>query len=73
MEWKLKQHVLLYCSIIVVSDLMTVRIPCCFRKRRRVPYDPLINGSTAIDLISVAGSFGDIRFFGFSNLFHKKK
>ena len=36
----------------MVSDLKTVRIPCCCRLRRRVSETPLMYGNTAVDLSS---------------------
>ena len=45
------------CDLSVVSDLKTVRMPCCCRQRRRASDNPLTYGSTAVDLISGAGSF----------------
>ena len=53
------------CDLSVVSDLKTVRMPCCCRQRRRASDNPLTYGSTAVDLISGAGSFVAVCFFVF--------
>ena len=51
------------CDLSVVSDLKTVRMPCCCRQRRSASDNPLTYGSTAVDLISGAGSFVVVCFF----------
>ena len=56
------------CDLSVVSDLKTVRMPCCCRHRRRASDNPLTYGSTVVDLISGAGSFVAVCFH---NVFHK--
>ena len=35
------------CDLSVVSDLKTVRMPCCCRQQRRASDNPLTYGSTA--------------------------
>ena len=45
------------CDLSVVSDLKTYRTQYCCRQRRSGSYKPLMYGRTAVDLISVAGSF----------------
>ena len=40
--------------------MKTVHMPCCCRQRLRASDNPLTYGSTAVDLISGAGSFGDM-------------
>ena len=45
------------CDLSVVSDLKTVCMPCCCRQQERTSDNPLMYGSTAVDLISGAGSF----------------
>ena len=45
-------------DLIVVSDLKTVRIPCCYRWRWRGSETPLIYGSTAVDLNSAVSLSG---------------
>ena len=50
------------CDLSVVSDLKTVRMSCCCRQRRRASDNPLTYGSTAVDLISGAGSLVVVRF-----------
>ena len=39
----------------MISDLKTVRIPCCCRLRRRVLEIPLMYGSTVVDLNTTIG------------------
>ena len=56
----------------LVSDVRTVCMPCCCRQRRRVSDSPFTCGSTTVDLISGAGSFGDIHFFGLVTFFKKE-
>ena len=50
------------CNLSVVSNVRTVCMACYCRQRRRVSDRPFTYGSTTVDLISGAGSFGDIRF-----------
>ena len=50
-------------DLSVVSDLKTVHLPCCCRQRRRASDNPLMYGSTAVDLISSTGSFVAVCFF----------
>ena len=57
------------CDLSVVSDLKTVRMPCCCRQRRRASDNPLTYGSTAVDLISGAGSLVAVCFFVFVMFF----
>ena len=45
-------------DLSVVSDLKTVRIPCCCRWRWRGSETPLIYGSTAVDLNSAVSLSG---------------
>ena len=56
----------------LVSDVRTVCMPCCCRQRRRVSDSPFTYGSTTVDLISGAGSFGDIHFSGLVTFFKKE-
>ena len=56
----------------VVSDVRRVCMPCCCRQRRRVSDSPFTYDSTTVDLISGAGSFGDIRFFVLVTFFTKE-
>ena len=44
------------CDLSVVSDLKTVRTPCCCKQRRRASDIPLMYGRTGVDFGSVAGS-----------------
>ena len=60
------------CDLSVVSDLKTVRMPCCCRQQRRASDNPLTYGSFAVDLISGAGSFVAVCFFVFVMFFTNK-
>jgi len=44
-------------DLSVVSDLKTVRTPCCYKQRRTASDTPLICGRTTVDFISGARSF----------------
>ena len=57
------------CDLSVVSDLKTVRMPCCRRQWRRASDNPLMYGSTAVDLISGADCFVAVYFFVFVMFF----
>ena len=46
----------MFCDLSVVSDLKTVRTPCCCKQRRRASDTPLLYGRTAVNFGSVAGS-----------------
>ena len=47
------------CDLSVVLDLKTDPTPCCCRQRRSGTDKPM-NGRTAVDLISVAGSISEM-------------
>ena len=57
------------CDLSVVSDLKTVHMPCCCRQWGRASDNPLTYGSTAVDLISGAGSLVAVCFFIFVMFF----